>query len=316
MIGRARVSLPGVSLTLLFASVATIFAQGPRLEPARAALVNGEAITLAEVDDIIKQQGPPLTAPTARQIRAMRVEVVTAMVDDLIIRQYLRANGPRIDPSEIEKQIVTLKQTLASQGKAFTAYLGELHQTEQQLRANLTLLHQLDRFVKQNTTEDDLKKYYASNKEYFDKITVRSSHIVIRYSADSTPAEREKAKTTLQAIRADVLSGKVDFARAAKDFSQCPSAPKGGDIGFILRKFQNVDEAYARTAFSMKVGEISDVVDTDYGCHLIKVTERTDPIPSKYEQCADEVRDAYSEELRVNLLKELRKKAKVEITLP
>lgn len=303
----------GVLVIVLLEKI--VFAQTSKAAP-RAALVNDEVIALAEVDAVLKQRGTPLTAPTAGQVRQMRLEAVTTMIDDLLVRQFMRAYGPKIDPAEIAKQFAALEANLKAQGKTPTAYLTESNQTEAQVKANMLMLLQLDRYVKEHTSEADLKKYYETNKDYFDKITVRSSHIVIRYSAATPVAEREKAKQKLQALRADIVAGKLDFGKAAKENSECPSAPKEGDIGHIFRKFQNVDEAYAKAAFSMKVNEISEVVETDFGYHLIKVTERTEGKPSKYEPCAEDVRDSYSEELRVALLNQLRKKAKVEVTLP
>jgi parvulin-like peptidyl-prolyl isomerase len=303
----------GIAFILILESLG--LAEEPKAAQ-RAALVNGEAISLAEVDDVIKQRATPLTAPTAKQIRMTRLEVVTAMVDDLLIRQYLRDHGPKIDQAEIDKQFAVVDMTLSSQKKTLAQYLRELRQTETQFKANLTMLLQLDKYMKAHTSEEQLKHYYEANKDYFDKITVRTSHIVIRVAADAPASERQAARKKLQALRAEIAAGKIDFAKAAKENSQCPSAPKGGDIGYIFRKFQNVDEAYARTAFAMKVGEISDVVDSDFGCHLIKLTERTEGKPSKYEACADEVRDSYTEELRLGLLNQLRKKSKVEVALP
>jgi len=315
---QARALLWGIGLgvVIILLVEGLVLAQTSRPSSSRAALVNGEEISLAEVDDIIKQRTTTLTAPTAKQIRAQRVEVITAMIDDMLIRQYLRDHGPKVDPKEIDNHIAMLANALSAKGKTMAEYLRELHQTEAQLKANLMMLAQLDRYMKQETNEDELKKYYVRNKDYFDKIAVRTSHIVIRLSADTPAAERDKARDTLRAIRGDILAGKTDFAAAAKDFSQCPSAPKGGDIGFIFRKFQNVDEAYARVAFSMKVGDVSEVVETDFGFHLIKVTERTEGKPSKYEECVDEVRDSFCEELRLSLLSRLRKNSKVEVTLP
>jgi parvulin-like peptidyl-prolyl isomerase len=313
----ARALVVGMGLAALIFNGKSFGAeQNPRTDSPKAAIVNGETITLAEVDEVMKLRSTQLTAPTARQLRSQRLEVVTALIDDMLIRQYLRDHGPKIDLGEIEKQLNQLRTALTAQGKNMADYLRDLQQTEAQFKASMTMLLQLDKYMKQHTSEDELKSYYMANKEYFDKVTVRTSHIVIRLSAAAPVEEREKAKKTLQALRADIAAGKTDFAKAAKEYSQCPSAPKGGDIGFIFRKFQNVDEEYARAAFAMKVGEMSDVVLTDFGCHLIKVTERTEGKPSKYEQCTDEVRDSYSEELRMRLLNQLRKQAKVEVTLP
>lgn len=282
----------------------------------RVALVNGETITLSEVDAILKQRPTPLTAPTISQVRQMRLDVVTTLIDDLLVRQFMREHGPKVDPAEIDRQVSALEASLKEKSKSLADYLKENGQTEAQLKASMTLLLQLDRYVKQNTTDADLKKYWETNKDYFDKTTVRTSHIVVRTSAASTPGEREKAKQKLQSLRTEIAAGKIDFAAAAKEHSQCPSAPKGGDIGFIFRKFQNVEEGYAKVAFAMKAGEVSDVVETDFGLHLIKVTERKEGTPSKFEQCLEDVRDSYAEELRIALLNQLRKKAKVEVTLP
>lgn len=282
----------------------------------RVALVNGETIALSEVDAILKQRPTPLTAPTISQVRQMRLDVVTTLIDDLLVRQFMREHGPKVDPAEIDRQVAALEASLKEKSKSLGDYLKENGQTEAQLKASMTLLLQLDRYVKQNTTDADLKKYWETNKDYFDKTTVRTSHIVIRTSEASTPAEREKASQKLQSLRMEITAGKIDFAAAAKEHSQCPSAPKGGDIGFIFRKFQNVEEGYAKVAFAMKAGEVSDVVETDFGLHLIKVTERKEGTPSKFEQCLEDVRDSYAEELRIALLNQLRKKANVEVTLP
>ncbi len=316
---RARCLLLGVSIgvaaIVILESLGFAQTSKPQAD-VRVALVNGEAIALSEVDAVLKQRPIPLTAPTAGQLRQMRLEVVTALIDDLLVRQFMRDQGPKVDPAEINRQVAALEASLKGKGKTFADYLKENNQTEAQLKASMLLLLQLDRYVKQHTTDADLKKYWEANKDYFDKTTVRTSHIVIRLSANSTPGEREKAKQKLQALRADIIAGKIEFAAAAKEHSQCPSAPKGGDIGFIFRKFQNVEEAYAKAAFALKVGDISEVVETDFGLHLIKVTDRKVGMPSKFEQCIEDVRDSYAEELRIALLNQLRKKAKVEITLP
>ena len=282
----------------------------------RVAQVNGDSIFLEEVDALLAQRTTPLTPPTVSQIRQMRFEVLAALIDDLLIRQFMREHGPKVDAAEIDKQIAALETSLKAQGKSLAEYLRELNQTTQQLRASMLMLHQLDRYVKERSSEADLKKYFEANQAYFEKVSVRSSHIVIRLPENATAGEKEKARQKLLALRADIVSGKLDFARAAKENSQCPSAAKGGDIGPILRKFQYVEEAYAKAAFALKVGEISDVVETESGVHLIKVVERSEGKPTKFEQCIDDVRDCYAEDLRVDLLNQLRAKSKVEITLP
>jgi parvulin-like peptidyl-prolyl isomerase len=307
--------LLGILVILLLESLG--WAQAARTDPnMRVALVNGEAITLGEVDAAISQRPTPLAVPSASQIRQLRVDVVTAMIDDLLLKQFMREHGAQIDPVLIDKQVAALEHSLKSQNRTLKDYLHELNQSDPQMRANLTLNLQLDAYVRSNTREADMRKYYEKFKEYFDSVTVRTSHIVTRLAPDAPAAEREKAKQQLRNLRTEILAGRMDFAQAAAKYSQCPSAPKGGDIGFIFRKFQNVDEAYAAAAFAMKVGDISDVVETDVGLHLIKVTDRTPGKPTKFEDMSDNVHDCYAEELRMALLNDLRRKAKVTVTLP
>lgn len=305
----------GIAMIVLLESLGLAQSAKPRAD-VRVALVNGEAIALSEVDGILKQRPSPLPAPTAAQLRQQRMDVLSSLVDDLLVRQFMREHGPKVDLREVASQLAALEASLKERDKSLADYLKENGQTEAQLKASMLMLLQLDRYVKQHTTEADLRKYWEANREYFDKTTVRTSHIVIRLSTATPPGEREKARQKLQALRADLLAGKIDFASAARQYSQCASAPKGGDIGFISRKFHNVEEAYAKAAFALKAGELSDVVETEFGTHLIRVTERKDGTLAKFEQCIEDVRDSYAEELRIALLSQLRKKAKIEITLP
>jgi peptidyl-prolyl cis-trans isomerase C len=163
--------------------------------------------------------------------------------------------------------------------------------------------------------EAELKRYYEDNRDYFDQVTVKVSHIVMRVPANGSPNERQTAQAKLGILRQQLVSGQLDFAEAAKKHSQCTSAPDGGALGFIGRKFM-VEESFARAAFALKVGEISDVVETDYGLHLIKATERKPGQPSTFEAVKDAVRELYAEELRLQLLAQERQGARIEIKLP
>lgn len=77
-----------------------------------------------------------------------------------------------------------------------------------------------------------------------------------------------------------------------------------------------MDEAFTRAAFALKPGEISSVVESEFGMHLIQVSERKPGKPSRYEKCLEEVREAYTDDYRIELIGKLRKEASVQITLP
>ncbi len=282
---------------------------------APVATVNGEPITRAELDAALAERPPVVTPLTSAQKRQLQEEALAVLIDELLIKQFLRQNGPPVDPAEVNKQVGALRRGLAAQNKPLDEYLKETHQTEAQLRTNLGMMMQWNAYAAKKVSEADLKRYYTDYKDFFDKVTVRASHIVLRVPADAPPAEREEARKKLVALRQEIEAKKITFADAAAKHSQCPSAPKGGDLGFFARKWM-VEEPFAKSAFALKVGEMSDVVTTDYGVHLILVTERKAGVASEFELVKEDVRDCLLEELRQTTLAELRRTAKVEMKLP
>ena len=280
-----------------------------------AATVNGDKITLAEVDAVLKQT-LPLTPLTAAQRRQMRVEVLSDMVDDLLVRQFLRKNGPKVDPAEIDAQLKAFGGKLQTEGKTLADWYKETGQTEAQVRESWTTAMQLTGYVKAAATEEQLKAYFAANKDHFDRVEVKVRHIVVRVGKNATAAERAGAKEKLEAVRAEIAAGKLDFAAAAKKHSHCPTAPTGGDIGYIARKGGLVDEAFAKAAFALKPGELSGVVETEFGLHVVQVTDRKPGVPSTYEKSATDVLDSYADDFRADLIAKLRKQGQIQITVP
>ena len=174
---------------------------------------------------------------------------------------------------------------------------------------------QWDDYAKSKISDADVEKYYKANKDFFDHVMVRASHILLRIPPNATEADKAKLKEQLNNLRAQIVANKMDFAEAAKKYSQCPTAPGGGDVGYFPRKFM-VDESFAQAAFSTPVNGVSDVVQSGYGFHLIKVTERKPGDPSDFSKIKDAVREVCTEEWRMSLLEQLRQAGKIDITLP
>jgi len=301
--------------TVALAQPPTPPAQPAKPETTTAATVNGETISLTEVDAVLKQS-LPLTPLTATQRRQMRIEVLADMVDDVLLRQFLRKNGPKVDPAEIDAQLKAYGEKLQKEGKSLAQWLKETGQTEAQVRESWTTAMQLTGYVKGIATEEQLKAYFAANKDHFDRVEVKVRHIVIRVSKSATPAERAAAKEKLEGLRAEIAAGKLDFATAAKKHSHCPSGPDGGDLGYIFRKGGLVDDVFAKAAFALKQGELSGVVETEFGLHLIQVTDRKPGTPSTYEKSVTDVLDTYTDDFRAELIAKLRKQGQIQITVP
>lgn len=281
-----------------------------------AAVVNGEPISMAEVKAVLDVRPSPVPL-TASQQKELRLAALEMLIEDALMRQFLRKAGGPVHPAAIEKEIDELRVVLKKKGQGLDDFLREARQSETQLRADVAARVQWKAFLQSRIPDAEIKTYYDANKPLFDKIQVRASHVLVKVAAAADPKERALARAKLETIRNEVLGGKLDFAAAAKRYSECPSKDKGGDIGLFPYKFVVV-EPFAKAAFSMKVGEVSDIVASDFGFHLIKVTDRTPGEPTNFDAARDSVRDiiAQEQDLFPRILAEQRKAAKIEILMP
>lgn len=133
--------------------------------------------------------------------------------------------------------------------------------------------------------EPKLKSAYDENKaKYVTEEQVQASHILIK--VDEKTSDKE-AKAKIEDINKEVKAGK-DFAELAKTYSQCPSAPKGGDLGFF-GKGRMVPE-FDTAVFALKnKGDVSDIVKTNFGYHIIKLTDKKAKQERKFEEVKEEL---------------------------
>ena len=185
-------------------------------------------------------------------------------------------------------------------------------QTEAQFRADIAARLQWKSFITPRLTDQVVKQYYDDNKVFFDKVLVRASHILLKVAPNATQNDKQLLYNRMVAIRQEIMTGKIQFQDAAKKYSECPSKDNGGDIGLFPYKFA-VAEPFARAAFSMKTGTISDVVATEFGYHIIKVTDRTNGQPSDFQQLKTEVKELYAQEVYQRIIADQRKTAKIEM---
>jgi peptidyl-prolyl cis-trans isomerase D len=124
-------------------------------------------------------------------------------------------------------------------------------------------------------TDADLKKYYEDNiAHYRTEGEVRASHILITAPKDASAADKDKAKQKAEQILAQLKAHPDQFAEIAQKESQDPgSASKGGDLGYFTRGMIAGGKAFDDAVFGLKKDEISNIVQTDFGYHIIKVTD-------------------------------------------
>lgn len=297
---------------------------GPELKDP-VAVVNGVPITKAELteafDNAVKASGAKVDDLAPEQ----KLEGYRQLLDDLIMDKLVSkaSEGVVVPQSEIDAEIAKIKAQFPSE-EEFKKQLTDAGQSPDKLGELLSKMLQQQKWMesqigdKASVTDAEAKKFYEDNqKEFEEPETVKASHILILVNKDD-PEDVVKQKLEV-AKKAAARAKKEDFAKVAKELSEEPGAKEsGGDLGFFP-KDRMVPE-FADAAFSMKKGAISEPVRTQFGWHVIKVTDKKPAGTVPY----DEVKDQLAAYLKKDkqrkavqeLLQSMRDSAKIENTLP
>lgn len=321
------------TLFTLTGVVSAFGAEAPAAKPAAApsptavvAKVDGVDITRGDVDQatkiLLQQNRMPqqLDEETAKKVEE-------AALNQLIAKELLYQAGKKLEIKDLDKQVAER----IAQGKArfpsaadYDKMLKDVSMTDKDVetftREELVIDNLIDKNIASKVTVSDAeaKKFYDDNIDKFKRgEMVRASHILIGVDKNATPEAKKQAKEKAEAILKK-LKGGADFAELAKDDSTCPSKARGGDLGFFGRG-QMVPE-FEKAAFALKPGELSDVVETQFGYHIIKLTEKKAPETAKFDDVKERI-DQYlkqqkTQEAIQKYIEELRGKAKVEILTP
>lgn len=292
------------------------FSQTPQTAkyPQVVAQINGEQITGAELENVLKMMGPsPIQVP-ANTKRQMERDALAMLIDDMLMQQFIRQSTTAVPEEVVTQKVTDFSNDLRKQGKSLQDFCKETMQTEAQLKRTFRLKLQWANFAASKITEEQVQNYYIQNKDFFDNNTINVSLIIMRTPPGTSAGERAKLKDTMGQVKAVIASGKMDFATAAKTYSQDPSGPQGGNLGFIPRKFA-LEEPLAVAAFRLAPGQMSDVLETEMGIHLIRVNDRKQGQPSDFKKIKEDVREFCSEEFFQETLARQRKAARIQVML-
>lgn len=172
-------------------------------------------------------------------------------------------------------------------------------------------------FEKTNVSEEDNKLYYKMHEsEFMAPEMVRARHILIKADKSASEDIKKKAYEKIEGILSRIKAG-ADFAKVADEFSEDGTKGNGGDLGFFPKGRMVPD--FERVAFSMKKGEISGIVETQFGFHIVKIEEKKEPAIEPFENVKDKVREKVLNEFRKARVDEFMEKAmkdaKVELNL-
>lgn len=219
--------------------------------------------------------------------------VVSKAAADLVIAIQLEERLVSEVPIRPEQYAAQVRIS-ADQVREFYEKNQKRFEIPQQIRAEYVVLSREALAEQISVSPEEIKSAYDKNaKNYETPEERRASHILIQSAADAPEAEQKAARARIDGILQQVKKNPADFAKLAKEHSQDPgSGQKGGDLGFFPRGA--MVKAFEDAVFSMKVNQVSDVVRSEFGYHIIRLT---DIKPGKM-RSLEEARDSIAAELK------------------
>ena len=306
-------------LMMMFSSIAVA------AETDKIAIVNGKAISndayekeISRINNQLAAQGKQIAETEMAEIKKQVIENLISME---LLYQTCLEKGVTADQTMVDNEWAKVKAKYPDE-KDLAKALTDLKVTEATVKDEIKKGLTINKYIEQNFVEktvipeSEAKSFYDNNATQFVKPeSVRASHILLLVEPTADETQKKAVRAEIEKIQAKIKAG-GDFATLAKENSKDPgSAEKGGDLGFFT-KGQMV-KPFEDAAFALAPGAVSDIVGTDYGYHIIKVTEKQPA--GKYS--FDEVKvnlTKYLKDTKVkkdlgDFVKGLRDKAKVEI---
>jgi len=289
-------------MVLALIMVSTLALAAEKKAPAdKAAVVNGVTISKdnfdRELDFFVKRANQRGQQVPQAQMGMMQNQVLDSLIDRELLFQESEKKGIKINPKEVSDQFQKIQQRYPSKDE-FKKLLSEMGLTEsdvqKQISRGMAIQQLIDKEVgdKIKIGDEEVKSYYDANPQLFQQPEqVQASHILVKVDATATQAQKDEARKKIESVQKKAQKGE-DFATLAKTYSEGPSGPQGGDLGYF-RRGQMV-KPFEEAAFNLKPNETSDIVETQFGYHLIKVVDKK---PAQKMAYAD-VKERLSEHLK------------------
>lgn len=289
------------------------------------AKVNGTPITSGQVElelrNVIAQYQnnvPP------DQLQQLQPKLRTQALENLINTELLFREADRKGITPSSEAINTELDGIISRFPSPEAFQQQMTKVgisreqmvkdiEQQLKVTALVKEALVA-VETTVTDEEVSQFYQGNPDNFESPEqVRAQHILLKINPNDAPEIKSQKRLELAGLGGKIQNG-ADFSKIAGEHSECPSKEQGGDLGFFERG--SMVKPFEEAAFTLKVGEVSDIVETQFGYHLIKVTDRkeagTVPLEEAREAIESYLKNTKEQEAVNSYIGTLREKAEIE----
>jgi peptidyl-prolyl cis-trans isomerase SurA len=292
------------------------------------AVVNSDVITLYELNKMVSAYVDRIAQSARKEDREKMVAetraiIMNRMVDDMLVEQEAKKTGIVVREDDVmasindilarrKMKLEDLKAGLLKEGSTFEAY-------KEEVRSHLMKMRLATREVRSkiSVSDEEIGHYYSKHRDLYEgKEAVRLQQILLTVPRDADEETRARLRAESEKLLTQLKNGEP-FGLLASRFSQGPAAQTGGDLGFVDKGtlLPAVDE----TAFKLKVNELSPVIESPIGFHILKVIDRrgkgVKSLAAVREEIKEEITNEKMEKKLQDWIQELRKKSYVEVRL-
>jgi len=261
------------------------------------AKVGGKAVTMQDIqrqETMLTQQlqGYADSAQIASMKATIQKQAFDNAINRILLEGALAKAGAKADKATLDERMEYFRKNFVSD-EAFKADLVKRGLTADQFRREMEIGILAEELFNKRTasikpvTEQDARAFYDNNEERFvQPERVKASHILLTVNKDDTDEAKAKKKAEAQRILGELKKG-ADFAEAAQKYSDCPSKQQGGDLGYFERG--RMDPTFEKAAFGLKTGQMSGVVETPFGYHIIKTTDHSSASTAPFDQAKQNI---------------------------
>jgi peptidyl-prolyl cis-trans isomerase C len=269
----------------------------------KVAVVNGTVITRGDFDremNRVRQQLSRMGRPLTRtQLSSVENRVLENLITNELLFQETKKKGIKAEEQAINEQLNKIKQRFPNE-EAYKSTIGKMNLSEADIITQIEKGLSIQQLVKQefspkvNVSDKETRAYYDGHQDMFKRPEeVRASHILIKVDSKADKSQKADAYKKISEIQVKIKQG-GDFATLAKEFSEGPSNVKGGDLGFFKRG--QMVKPFEEAAFALSPGQVSGIVETRFGYHIIKVFEKNPESVSEYSAVKDRLKQSLEQQ--------------------
>jgi peptidyl-prolyl cis-trans isomerase C len=311
-----------VMLVLILVSTA-VWAADKKASNDRVAVVNGVTIARTDFDRALGYYMQRVEQSGQQIPESQMTEIRNGILENLITAELLfqksKQEGIQVKAEDVTAQVQSIKKRFPNEAD-FKKVLEESQITEtdlkDQIKRDLAIQQLIDKEVNQKVviSDEESKTYYDTHPQSFvQPEKVRASHILIKVDANATEAQKKEARKKIADVQQKLQKGE-DFATLAQSYSEDATSKDGGDLGYFVRG--QMVKPFEDAAFSLKINEVSGIVETEYGYHLIKVVDKKPETKVTYAEIKNQL-DQYLKQQKTRseeklYIDNLRKNAAIE----